>query len=132
MGGYSSGIPSITITPVPPPGTGLLYSVFNEIFSLATSSTGTIISHTVPALAINYVTKIEVSGTNIATYDVYINGLPFARRRTYFGGSLGESIDIAGDSAAGYKLAAGDVLEIKVTNFRPSAGNFEARLQYSE
>lgn len=121
-----SGIQAVSISTQNP---GIPLSYFTELNSVAFGSTETISSYTVPPGRSNTLIKIDVSGTNIATYDVYLNGVSFARLRTYFGGDLSHSLDFGN---SGFNLQAGDIIEVKVTNFRPSVGDFESRVQLIE
>jgi len=137
LGGYASGSPIINIQPIPPdpsPGTGTLQSVFSEVTNVAVNSTETILSFT--ATSLNYLTQIDVGGENIATYDILINGVQFARLRTYWGDFTSElklATGLVSEGAIdGYKLNIGDTVLVNVTNFRPSPATFECRLQYTE
>lgn len=111
---------------------GIVQSVFSEVFAVATSATTTILTYTVPSGQDNYVLSLEMSGTNIATYDILIDGVQFARTRTYFSGPFTQEIRIGSTLIDGYKIITGQVVVINVTNFRPNPGDFEARLQYIE
>ena len=110
----------------------LVKSVFNTALSVSSGSTQTIITYTVPVAKVSYLERISVSGQNIATYDVLLNSVEFDRRRTYFGGDLTAVMEYTAEPKAGVKLLAGDVIQIQVTNFRPSVADFESRLQVIE
>jgi hypothetical protein len=75
--------------------------------------------------------RIEYGGDNIAQFDVMVNSVLSARRRTYFGGQLADTFEFAATGADGYMLSAGDVVQVVVTHNRPTLGAFEARLQAS-
>ena len=75
---------------------------------------------------------IEVSGTNIAQYEVYINTVLNARQYTYFGGELNAKFNYDFDQELGYKLNAGDNVQVKVIHVRPYVGDFNARFVYAE
>jgi hypothetical protein len=121
-----SGIQMVSLTE----GTsGTIISVFSEVSAVASNATSPIITYTVPAGKTNFLTHIDMSGTNIATYDIIINSAEFARKRTYFGGDLSTILDCG---STGYLLNAGDILIVQVTNFRPTPGDFEARIQLTE
>lgn len=121
-----SGVQQVQITTQTP---GISRSYFNEIASVAIGASETVISHTVPAGRSQQLLLIEMSGTNIATYDILLNGAQYARKRTYFGGDLAAVHD---EGNSGIKLTAGDVIEVQVTNFRPYIGAFESRIQLLE
>lgn len=107
-------------------------SLFNSISSVTSGSLTTILSYTVPVATTDFLGKVEVSGTNIAQFEVYINTVLDARQRTYFGGELNAFFDYAFGTENGYKLNAGDLVEIKVIHSRPTLGDFEARILYAE
>lgn len=111
---------------------GTVESTFGTALAVATNATVTVLSYTVPPSTSAYLLRIEVSGTNIATYDVLLNTVQFARTRTYFSGPFDGVINLGSGPQNAPFLNAGDILEIQVTNFRPTSGDFEARLQYIE
>ena len=102
---------------------------FQDITAVTSGSETLITSYTVPVAKTLYLARVESSGTNIATFNLYINGSLSARRRTYFGSSLNETFEFFTKDGSGLILNAGDVLSIKVIHFRPSTGDFEARIQ---
>lgn len=112
--------------------TGTTRNLFSEALAVASMSTEPILTYTVPPGVTAYLLRADMSGTTIATFDVTINGTPFARRRTYWSGEFNEKLEIGESVEDGYPLATGDVVVIQVTNFRPTSNDFEARLQYIE
>lgn len=126
--GGSGGIP-IQVTPGT---TGQVVSVYSEALAVAIAGTATILQYTVPPGVSGYLLNLEISGTNIATYDVLLNSAQFARYRTWFSGPFIIDTKLGSGLADSPKLASGDILEINVTNFRPYTGDFEARLQVLE
>ena len=104
---------------------GTFFSKFSDVTSVSSSSLTTILTHTVPALTSVVLYRIEVSGTNIATYEFYVNSTLKGRRRTWFNGNMSESFEFP---VSGYKLSATDTIDVKVIHTRPSLGDFEARL----
>lgn len=113
-------------------GSGIVFSTFVQSLAVPINATEVLIKYTVPAGKTDYLLKVDVSGSNIATYDILLNGNAFARKRTYFGGDLSQVFNFGDNNANAFKLVAGDILKVQVTNFRPSAGDFEARIQYIE
>ena len=106
-------------------------NVFGEQTSVASSSSVNIVSYTVPAGKTANLLLAEFSGNNIATYEVLLNSVVIARKRTWFNGPMhGEFLFLIGND--GTDLSAGDNLIIKVYNFRPTVGTFEGRLLISE
>lgn len=123
----SGGAPSTPVAPV-----GIVHSLFSTILSVASASTATVLTYTVPINTTTYMLSIETSGTNIGTYDILLNGSPIARTRTYFSGPFVGLITFGQSTADALQIVAGDIIEVQVTNFRPDAGDFEARFQYVE
>lgn len=113
-------------------GTQNPVSTFNSVTSVASSVSTTIVTYTVPALKTANLQRLEVSGTNIAQYDVLINNVLQARRRTYFGSSLNETFDFTAEIDLGFKLNSGDIVKINVIHQRPDLGDFEGRVQVVE
>lgn len=114
------------------PTDGNVQSAFDEALAVASAATVTILTYTVPPATVAYLLRAEMSGTSIATYDILINSAPFARKRTYWSGDFCAEVGMGDSLSNAYKLSAGDVVEIQVTNFRPTSNDFEARLQYIE
>jgi hypothetical protein len=66
--------------------------------------------------------SIEVSGTNKARFNIYLNDDLIATRRTNY-------LDFATEFRfISYKLAQTDKIEVKVYHERPFVGDFEARI----
>lgn len=118
-----------TITTGPPKN---INSLFAAITSVPSSVLTTILSYTVPVSKTDFMGFIEVSGTNIAQYEVYINTVLNARQYTYFGGELNAKFNYDFDQELGYKLNAGDNVQVKVIHVRPYVGDFNARFVYAE
>lgn len=114
---------------VPAAPSGVVLSLFAETLGVGSLTTATLLSYTVPALKVLYLTRIDVSGNNIAKYDVLLDAVVAARKRTWMGSPLNESFDFNESLARGVKLLAGQTLEVKVLHERPYVGDFEARLQ---
>lgn len=107
-------------------------SLFNSISSVSSGNLTTILSYTVPFGITDYLSKIEASGDNIATFEVSINGVLNARQRTYFGADLNTHFSYSVDTLLGYTLNSGDIVTVNVIHDRPDLGNFEARIVYAE
>jgi hypothetical protein len=102
---------------------------FAEIGPIVAASPTTILTYPVPALKDLFISRIDVSGENVAKYEVLINGTPIARKRTYFGGNLNETFDFTVGSRRGLPAEAGDIITVVVVHERPFSGAFDARLQ---
>lgn len=109
-------------------------SSFNEITSVPSAALTTIITYTVPGSTSAQLIRAELSGTNIATYNFYVNSVLSGKKRTYFSGGLDTTFDFIEDNLTqnGLPLNSGDIVEIKVIHSRPMVGTFDARIQAIE
>lgn len=111
---------------------GLLKTFYNEVTSVASSILTTIQTYTVPVSTTAYLQKINISGTNIATYDVLINGVLQEKKRTWFNDGLNTEFDFSDYSKNGIPLITGDIVTVRVIHNRPSVGDFNSRVQVVE
>lgn len=103
---------------------GLPMSVFGEANAVLTGVEATIVSYTVPVgLSLN-VELAEFDGDNVARYEFQVNGTVNARKHTWFNGSLCDQFDFRGT----LKVAAGDVIRLRVLHGRPDPGQFSGRI----
>lgn len=121
------------IPPPPPPGPTGSDGEFNSL-GLATSVPANtltdILTYTVAPNNILSPVRIECSGSNIGTYEFYVNNVLQGRLRTYFGASLNATFELSDYPTKGFvPLNEADVLKVKVTHARPYTGDFEARVQ---
>lgn len=105
-----------------PTSSAIYLNEFNQINAVANSVETTIKTYTVPIGKVFNLTLVEVSGENIATYNIYINNILNAVRRTEFL-KLNEDFFFYSTS-----LAAGDILTVKVIHYRPIASQHETRI----
>lgn len=105
---------------------------YNEVLSVVSGITTTIVTYTVPALKQNVLERVSVSGENIALYTVLINGSTIDVQRTYFGGALNTQFEFMSTANLGTILNAGDIVSVTVLHNRPSSANFEGRIQMTE
>lgn len=104
-------------------------NVFNEVPAIANGAETTILTYPVPAGKTAFLSRIDVSGENIARYEVYVDGDLIARKRTWHGQGLNDTFDFTLSARRGLRVEAGEIIEVKVLHERPFAGVFEARLQ---
>lgn len=110
---------------------GDVRTIYNEITSVGTSVLSTILTYTAPSGKTTFLQTIEVSGTNIAEYQILKNNTIFDKKRSYFGGDLDKEFVFA-HSGTGLPLVVGDIIAVKVIHIRPNIGDFNARLQVLE
>lgn len=103
--------------------TRIVSSNYNEITGVATGVTSMLCSYI--ASANDFLQKIEFSGTNIAEFELVINGITQDKKRTYFGSALNGNFDFNN----GINLPAGQSVIIYVVHNRPTVGDFNARIQ---
>lgn len=108
---------------------GTVVSPYNEVNSVPNGSNTTIISFT--ASVSSLLNKIDYSGDNVAKYTVELNGTVIDKQRTYFGSALNGTFDFSNGSR-GLELEPGDLVTLKVIHARPSAGDFNGRMQVVE
>ncbi len=96
--------------------------VYDDVISVASGSTTTIISYS--ANDGEKLTRVLVSGTNIATYTVRLNGTIIARKRTNFG----DNPDGEFEFSPGVPIVSGDTVLVQVLHDRPMSGDFDTSL----
>ena len=111
---------SATSTPV---------NTYNQIVAVPSGATTQLVSYTVPVGNTAVLQRSVVSGENIARYDLLINGTIQDTVRTMFGANLTERFDFTGSGPGGLELNAGDIVTVQVLHNRPTAGDFNARIQ---
>jgi hypothetical protein len=104
----------------------VLKSYFFEVSNVVTGITETLCTYT--ALAPVYLQKIEFSGTNIAAYELDIDGVITDKKLTFFNGNLENKFDFN----QGLNIELGQVITVKVYHNRPDPGTFNARMQILE
>mgnify|MGYP000857508316 CR=1 FL=1 len=110
---------------------GVLVTAYNEVSSVASGVTTDVLTYTVPGTDTYFLSKIEYSGENVATYWVDINGSTVDKQRTYFGGALNGSFHFS-DGTSGLAVSAGDMIKLRVVHQRPMVGDFNARIQLTQ
>lgn len=100
-------------------------SVYGEIENIVSGVTDTIVIYT--ATENVYLQQVDVSGSNVATFEVLINSQVIDKKRTYWG-RFNEIFNFkAGEN--GILIAMGSVVEVTVFHNRPHTGSFNARIQ---
>jgi hypothetical protein len=100
-----------------------LYSYFTEVDNVATGVTTLLATYT--AVSDVYLQKVELMGTNIAEFELVIDGVTQDKKRTFFNGNLENKFDFN----AGLNILPGSVIEVYVIHNRPELGQFNARMQ---
>ena len=103
-------------------GGGVTSITYNEVTSVA-SSTLTTVATFVAAMSTK-LKRVEASGTNIAYFEVVVNGTVRAKKYTYFGGPL--SVDF--DFRDGLALTAADTVILRIQHTRTMTGDFNATI----
>lgn len=103
-------------------------NTYNEITGVAAASLTTITTYTAPIGKVTYLQRIDASGDNVGTYEVYVNSTRVGRKRTYFTYYNTDFVYLGGDEP-GMKLSVGDVITLKVLHNSIADGDFEARIQ---
>jgi hypothetical protein len=111
---------------------GNLVSTYNEVSSVASGAPTIVASYTAPVGKTTYLNKVTFAGTNIAMYEVLVNGVTKDKFYSYFGAALSNEFVFGNNGTKGLKLTALDVVILKVTHQRTGAGDFNARIQAVE
>jgi hypothetical protein len=106
-----------------PGAAGANVNEFNEITNVASGSTLVVVQYTVPPTKTFFLTQVEFSGENIATYEVYINNIRKGKKDTYFSGALYDDFFFNN-----LEVAAGIKIELRVTHDRPDTADFAGRI----
>ena len=119
---------NVIVESVPSPNSQVI-SIYSEVPNVVSGSTTQLVTYTVPAGYQAVFQKCQVSGENIARYDLLIGGIAVDTIRTNFGGDLTKEFNWETGNDSGYVLSAGQVISTQVLHNRPYLGTFEARLQ---
>ena len=111
---------------------GTIINTYGDVSSVASSTTTTVVSYTTPIGKTGVLHRVEYGGENIAVYDVEVNSVLIARRRTYFNGPMSDQFDFGLSNGIGVDLVAGDVVRLRVTHYRPLVADFEGRIEVLE
>lgn len=127
----SDGSINVIVESIPSPNTTVI-NTYNELLSVASGATVTIVTYTVPISKQAVFQKATYSGENIARYDLFINGIAQDTARTMFGSNLTGEFDFTTGNDTGLILSTGNTISIQVYNVRPMTADFEARIQVLE
>ena len=118
----------IAVTVDPNNNNEITYS-YNEVSGVVKSVLTTINTFIAPIGKTSFLQRVSAGGSNIAAYEVQVNGLTVEKRRTFFGAALTTDFEFIGSAESGLELAMGDVVTVKVIHERPKAGDFETKIQ---
>lgn len=118
----------IAVTVDPNNNNEITYS-YNEVSGVVKSILTTINTFIAPIGKTSFLQRVSAGGSNIAAYEVQINGLTVEKRRTFFGAALTTDFEFVGSAESGLELTVGDVVTVKVIHERPNAGDFETKIQ---
>lgn len=105
-----------------------LLNEFDEVLAVNTNTLTTIVSYSVPVGKNLFLSRVESSGTNVATFSVLVGASTIAKKSSYFGGQLNVDFEFYAINAFGLKVTSGQIVYVKVTHERPSQGDFSARI----
>lgn len=123
---------NVNIVNAPTANPEIIISQFNESPAVVSGIESLVVGYIVPALKKSKLQRIEFSGQNIATYNLYKNGIKFAQKHTWFNGPMHGEFSFIGTSEEGPELVAGDLIELKCVHSRPLPGDFSGRIQTIE
>jgi hypothetical protein len=123
---------NVNIVNAPSENPEIVISTFNEAPSIPNGVETLIVGYTVPSGKRSKLQRIEFSGENIGTYNVYLNGNKMGQKHTWFNGPMHGEFSFVGTTEEGPELKAGDVIELKCFHVRPHPGSFSGRIQSIE
>jgi len=107
-------------------------AIYNENLTISPNVTTNLNTYTVPPSSSSLLLRVLVAGEDIAKYQVLVNGVVIATKRTYFGGSLNASFEFSGPGGGGLALVSGDVVLVQVTQSRYAPAAFESTIEVVE
>lgn len=96
-------------------------NLFAEVDNVASGVTAEIINFTAPNNT--NLLSIDIGGTNVASYALYIDGNLAAKKYTYF-----TNLNDRFDFKDGLPVEAGNVITVEVFHSRPDPGNFSLNM----
>jgi hypothetical protein len=112
----SDGSINVAIT-----GGGLTASTYNEVTSVASGSLTTVATFT--ASSATRIRKVMASGTNIAYYEIVLNGSVIAKKYSYF-----TEYNVDFDFEDGIPMAITDTVLVRIEHNRIDTGDFNATI----
>jgi hypothetical protein len=97
-------------------------NLYDESLAVPAAILTNVISYTIPIAKKFYLNLIQVSGENVASFTIDLNGTTIDKKRTYF---TEYNMEFYFKSL---KLIAGDILKVKVYHTRPMAADFNAKI----
>lgn len=129
-----SNINTFTQIPSPLPVTltsstgATVVNTYDTVSSVASSTITTIVSYTVPSSETFKLSRVEASGNNIASYQVEIDGVVQAFKRTYWGSGFNVNFNFMTANEDGLDVGQNIVIRLRVTHERTEVGDFEGRI----
>ena len=102
-------------------------ALYDTATGIVTGVPTTVVTYLVPALGTFYIKHVAVSGTNVATYWLDVDGVTMVRRRTNWT-NLNDDFNMETDVNTGLKVSAGSLIEVKVVHARAAAGDFDGTI----
>ena len=119
------------VRPVLPVGDSLPISIiidgdstilFNDVSSVASGAVTQVITYTVPVGKIFSLNNVQASGSNVAKFDLKLNGNVVSVKRSWW-----TQFNVT-FSFGLFELIAGDILTVEVIHNRPTSGDFECSI----
>jgi hypothetical protein len=100
---------------------------YNEVSSVAAASETTVLTYTVPLAKTFHLHQISVSGTNLGSFKVKVNGNVKAQKRTWWT-KFNEDFSFLTPSNKGFEVPAGDIITVTVLHNSSTVGDFNASI----
>lgn len=106
-----------------------IINLYNEATAVASGAEQIVVQYTVPLLAHLILTRVEFSGSNIATYRLYIGGTVQSLAHTWFNGPMSDAWDFTVPTLGGLLVSTGALIKVTAQHGRPAPGNFNATVK---
>lgn len=117
-----SAIDSDSLLPRLTVESGTTRNIYGEVLSVPSNSLTNIVTFT--ATQTSRLKQVDVSGENIAVYEVLVNGTSVSKKRT----ALGSQLDCNFFFDKGITFTSGQQIVVRVIHNRPTTGNFNANI----
>jgi len=107
-------------------------NIYNESPAVIAGADQLLCTYTVPVGKLGALQRVTFAGENVAKYTLKIAGTESEKYYTYFSGPLGGEFNFTAPDGYPNFLAAGTVIQLRVTHSRPDVADFNGRLQILE
>jgi hypothetical protein len=103
------------------------FNYYDSVTAVPAGAETVVIQRTVLPSTAMVLANVQFSGTNIATYRLYIDSDIIGTHVTWHDGNISDSMSFALDQLAGLRINAGQTLKLTAQHGRPFIGDFTGR-----